>query len=266
MLLAFLLLIGFTTSMDLHAADYPAFTTAQRVITWNFIQNEFQEYRGSNITPEQSQVVWNSLSNQYRDTKTITTECSYRAHYWCYEMSKVNKPEVQNVRAYKLFLLYGAKYGSVNQDQWKYHVTPMVFVNGVPMVYDVLFMTRPLPIDTWKNEFISGHEDCAYLNKGQHWKANNKFNRLLSHGKEFCWYRVMPMYYFQPPAIKQYDDAASNPKKSFRMDDFLPYQLDLARTAFDFSLPNVPKPEIADDDDNTRADPQAHAYRNSRRR
>jgi hypothetical protein len=235
-------------------------------ITWQFLQQEYSDYKGSNLSAEQAKVVWDGLSSQYRDDekKGIITECSYRAHFWCYQMDQKFK-----VNSYKLFLLYGAKYEAKNKDIWRYHVSPLVVVEGKPMVFDGLFLWDPKPINEWKNRFIDTGEDCEYLDIGEKRRNNNWFNRALAPGKPPCWYRVMPMYYFQPPVFKVYDKAEEKYRKDpskyrpYRITEWNSQQIELSKSAFDFTKPDIP-PE--DRDERDLANPQAptHVIRRNR--
>jgi hypothetical protein len=146
--------------------------------------------------------VFDSLNQNFNPVikflgKTVRKEaqCWRKAFVWNYQMNRS-----YGINSYKVFLFYSERfYRAYPYNRiWDFHVAPIVIVRGIPMVFDPRFFYTPVNLKDWKNEFIDNHAPCKIMH---HYSERDRDGL-----QEWCFLRIVPQYYLQPPNIVNYDD------------------------------------------------------------
>lgn len=134
-----------------------------------------------------------NLFNRMNRNYTRKSECSDRAHVWTYDEFSQN-----GLLGQKAFIFFTDAYIKRTGFKWWFHVAPMYDVQsggGVQkMVFDYMYMSRPVPVAEWKNMMVhSGRECVTEFNF-------NDYNAGADQSQD-CYMKYTSMYYHFPADI-----------------------------------------------------------------
>lgn len=172
-------------------------------------------------SPEEAQTItYNGISpslvNSFSEAaslfKTLPTnakwrsQCFRRAHRWANQLYVKN-----GISSMKIFLFYSKRYIREIDKKWWFHVAPFILVNNGysfdETVLDPTFTKSPLTIPNWTNNFIENKASCREVSSYDEYE---RLNNLPNAGNEWCFYRKVSMYYFQPLDIDQFESQGKD--------------------------------------------------------
>jgi len=164
----------------------------QRTLDLNHFQyNQLRLFAPTDL--KDIKVATDIFNNMLNDGDKAISQCYKRAHMWAYDMWSDQK-----IMSEKIFIFYTRRYIDLEEFDWWFHVAPMVTVSGEKYVMDGTFMTKPIPLNEWKDYFIKSSKiTCPMIKKYQEFE-DNQWSRL-------CYLMSVPMYYYDPLSIEDRD-------------------------------------------------------------
>lgn len=132
------------------------------------------------------------LMSQLKDNLKSRSECYQRAHLWSIEMY-----QMAQVKSQKVFLFFSEKYMREYRFHWWFHVAPFVLVNSQERVVDPRFFSAPMDTYSWSSNFLKNHPVCKVISHYRDYENHQQ--------DEYCFFRKLPMYYFEPTEIENRD-------------------------------------------------------------
>lgn len=169
--------------------DLNSFRYERSLKSLSALHVEAPAFTPSVITMAEATNLFNRMNRNYRRK----SECSDRAHVWAYDEFTKN-----GLMGQKAFIFFTDAYIKRTGFKWWFHVAPMYDVqtgNGVQkMVFDYMYMSRPVPVAEWKNLMVhSGRECVTEFNF-------NDYNAGADQTQD-CYMRFTSMYYHFPADI-----------------------------------------------------------------
>lgn len=132
-----------------------------------------------------------------------------------------------NLGTIQIYFSAGPSVSVKNQSAWWFHLGTVALENGKKWVVD-LSQTAParaVPIEQWVSLW-TGKTNCAeithldsqyfrYMQSGSH------FPGIENGGTADCYYRILPMYYWTPKSIVEWDQGRSVARTSFNSKEVL---------------------------------------------
>ena len=152
-------------------------------------------YTDINYIPSNLKSLWDAqrVMNELRDNTRSHSECFQRAHLWNIEMNQMAK-----IRSEKIFLFFTDKYQREYAFSWWFHVATLVLINDEEFVIDPRFFSSPVNTQEWSNFFMPSHPICKTVTNYQDYDNNQE--------AEYCYFRKVPMYYFEPRDVEARDE------------------------------------------------------------
>lgn len=129
------------------------------------------------------------------------SQCYNRAHIWAYEEWKQS-----GLQSMKLFMFFTKRYIWDYNYGWWFHVSPLTYVKGGPVVLDRTFTRGPTSIKNWTLSFIRSRRDCPMVSKYSQYENNQQ--------TEHCYLIPATMYFWQPRDLEAYERRGTE-KKAF---------------------------------------------------
>ncbi len=129
--------------------------------------------------------------------------CSNRAHVWTYQLAKQ-----KNITAGKIFVFYTDRSGMAREENWWYHVAPVISAKGEFSVIDGGLpgvIDRPLTKEAWFKKIVN-YTDCREITAADEDLIPNMFtmSRMPKQslaGISDCYYRITSAPYWTPKTI-----------------------------------------------------------------
>ena len=121
-----------------------------------------------------AQNLFNSVYPYESDNYDVNDNCYNRAHYWSRMIQVGQEQNRSTLGTDKVFIFFTQAYTRKYNHRWWFHVAPMVYVNGNPVVLDPTFMDRAVSLSGWLGAFdhhTSGN--CQQLNSIDEFYARN---------------------------------------------------------------------------------------------
>lgn len=136
----------------------------------------------------EAQAIFSRMNRKYQNE----SQCYNRAHIWAYE--EFNRSGLNSM---KLFMFFTSRYIRNYRYKWWFHVTPMTYVNGVPMTLDRRYSSAPRNIKYWTDDFIYSRRECPIVNRYADYRNNQQ--------AEDCYLIPVSQYFWQPRDIETRD-------------------------------------------------------------
>jgi len=159
---------------------------------WAFADKEDEPpYTPTDVgTFEEANRIFRGLELGFRNK----SQCYQRAMLWSHDMFKRN-----GVNSMKVFVFFTKKYIREYNYKWWFHVAPFVMAGSTEYVMDRSFLSKPLAMAEWTNNFIYSHQPCPTV---------AKYTDYSEHQEEaHCYLRKVPMFYYQPLNVQAMDDG-----------------------------------------------------------
>jgi len=134
------------------------------------------------------------VMSELKDNSRSRSECFQRAHLWAMEMNQMAK-----IRSEKIFLFFTDRYQREYGFSWWFHVATLVLINNEEFVIDPRFFDHPVNTQEWSDFFMPSHPICKTVSTYQEYENNEE--------AEYCYFRKIPMYYFEPSDIEARDKS-----------------------------------------------------------
>jgi len=177
----------------------------------HFQYNTKRGFTPTNLTTEAAN---NAFETMLNDGDRSRSQCFKRAHIWAFDMwSKLN------ISSEKIFIFYTQRQVQLEDNEWWFHVAPLVVVNGEDYVLDGTFMDKPTPLKAWKDFFIKSKQINCPIAKNYDEYTKNQWTKL-------CYLMKVPMYFLSPLDIENRD------LKNIQRNHWVLEELQDARRAF----------------------------------
>jgi hypothetical protein len=154
--------------------------------------------------------------------------CSNRAHLWTHQLKK------RNVIAGKIFVFYTDRTGMARDEDWWYHVAPVVNSRGQLYVLDAGFpgiIDSALRPERWFRKIVN-HRNCRELTTADadlipHMFTMSRMPKQSLAGVSDCYYRITPAAYWTPRtvALNMLGRDETGTPVDFERTDFVPDEL-----------------------------------------
>jgi hypothetical protein len=129
--------------------------------------------------------------------------CSNRAHVWTYQLAKQKQ-----ITAGKIFVFYTDRSGMARQENWWYHVAPIISAKGELSVIDGGLpgvIDKPLTKDAWFKKIVN-YTACREITSEDVDLIPNMFTmirmpKMSLAGVSDCYYRITSAPYWTPKTI-----------------------------------------------------------------
>jgi hypothetical protein len=149
------------------------------------IQSHAQEFNAKNFTGTK-QELRDTFASLWSDFKFWdSSHCYQRAHVIAYQMKQMG------IDSNKVFCFRGDQLE--DRLNWWYHVAPMVYYQGAPVVMDRGLVKGATHLSDWL-EALSHGKTCREI------KDMNEYEKYKP--TEFCLYIVVSMYYYTPLTLE----------------------------------------------------------------
>lgn len=177
----------------------------------HFEFNTKRSFTPTNLTTEQANHAFTSMLN---DGDKSRSQCFKRAHIWSFDLWSKMK-----INSEKVFIFYTQRQIQLEENEWWFHVAPLVTVNGEAVVLDGTFMDKPTPLKAWKDFFIKSKMINCPIAKNYDEYTKNQWTKL-------CYLMKVPMYHLSPLDIENRDT------KNIQRNHWVLEELQDARRAF----------------------------------
>lgn len=151
--------------------------------------------------------------------------CSNRAHVWTYQLAKQ-----RSITAGKIFVFYTDRSGMAREENWWYHVAPVISAKGEFVVVDGGLpgvINGPLSMQGWFKKIVN-YTDCRELTAADEDLIPNMFTmsrmpKQSLQGVSDCYYRITSAPYWTPKtiALNLLGRDETGAPISFERDDFV---------------------------------------------
>jgi len=155
--------------------------------------------------------------------------CSNRAHVWTYQLAKQ-----RNITAGKIFVFYTDRSGLARDEDWWYHVAPVISARGEFSVIDgglPGIVDKPLSKEAWFKKIVN-YSNCREITAADEDIIPNMFTmsrmpKMSIAGVSDCYYRITSAPYWTPKtiALNLLGRDETGAPISFEREDFVEYEV-----------------------------------------